>query len=130
MSDTFPPSPIPPWHRPVVSPVTQTLLDGGVISLNVNTTYLNQTTPKNPEDLAEAYECSLADGNYPQQRKTIQIWPAAVSTTAVWRVTGNFVDAVALRFDKLGQACDLIWAGDAEGGSWSVLGGNATKEDQ
>lgn len=127
MSDTFPPSPVPPWHRPPVAPVTHTLVEDGAISLNTNITYLNQTAPKDAEDETVPYIATIGAPLYPQQRKTIMIPATAVEDTAVWRVTGNFVGFVALKFDKFGQSVELMSGGD---GYWMVLGGNATKEDQ
>ncbi len=126
MPDSFPPSPVPPWHRPTVSPVTDTLVADGNISINTATTYLNQTADKNLSDPTEAYEAVLADGNYKQQRKMIQIPASAIESTALWRVTGNFVGFVSLKFNSLGHSAELIW--DGEG--WHFNGGNAEKEDQ
>lgn len=125
-NNTCPPSPIPPWHRPVVSPITDTLVEDGFISLQTATTFLNQTADKDVEDPTVAYTATLADGNYIQQRKMIQIPAAAVESTALWRVTGNFVGFVSLLFNKLGHSAELIW----DGAGWHFNGGNAEKEDQ
>jgi hypothetical protein len=109
----------------VVSPITDTLIVDGAISLNTSTTFLNSTEPKDPSDLSVPRIAVLPDGNFIQQRKMILIPAASVNNTAVWRVTGNFVDAVSLKFDQFGQSSELVW----DGTKWHVIG-NATKEDQ
>lgn len=119
------PSKVPPWHRPVISPSKETLTEDGTISLNVQTTYLDQTTPKDAEDLTVPYEVVLEDGNYDQQTKDIQIPSPSVENTAVWRVTGNFVGFVALGFNDVCQSVGLKWDGSA----WHYMSGNAQKLD-
>ena len=123
--NTCPPSPIPPWHRPTVMPITHTLVEDGAISLNTNTTYLDCVTLKNPGDPTEPYIATLADGNYQQQRKAIMIPAGSVAETAPWRVTGNFVGFVSLGFNDVGQSVELIW----DGAGWHYVSGNAIKED-
>jgi hypothetical protein len=124
--NTCPPSPIAPWQRPTVSPITDTLVGAGAISLATVTTYLNQTAPADEEDPTVAYGVTLADGNYKQQRKIIQVPAPAVPGTALFRVTGNFVGFVSLLFDDYGQSVELIW----DGYGWHKVAGNATAEDQ
>lgn len=120
---TSAPSPVPPWHRPVVSPEHQLLTTDGAISLASQTTYLSQTTKKDPE--TDPYVATLEDGNYDQQTKDLQIKAVDVENTAPWRVTGNFVDAIALGFDDVHQSASLKWDGSA----WHMIGGNAQKLD-
>jgi hypothetical protein len=121
-----PTSPIPPWHRPIVTPVVDTLVGDGAISLATDTSYLAQTAPKNPSDLTVPYVVTLADGNYKRQHKQIFIPADKVENTAKWRVTGNFVGFVSLFFDDVGQSAILMW----DGSGWHKVGGQATTEDQ
>lgn len=122
---TTPPSPVPPWHRPVVSPTSETLSTDGAISLATLTTYLNQTAPSDPEDELVPYVAVLPDGNYNQQTKDIIIPATAVENTALWRVNGNFVGFIALLFDDVRQSVSLKW----DGAGWHFIGGNAGKTD-
>lgn len=123
---TRPPSGTPPWHRPTLSTVQDVIASDGVISLSTNTTFLNQTAPKDQNDLTVAYEATIPDGNYIDQRKMIQIQGDAVENTALWRVFGNFVGFVTALLDKDGQSLELVW----DGKGWHKIGGNATAEDQ
>jgi hypothetical protein len=124
--NTCPPSLIPPWHRPPVSPITHTLVDEGAVSLNTNTTYLDSTTPKDSEDLSVPLIATIGAPLYPQQRKTIMIPAATVATTAVWKVTGSFVGFVSLLFNDLATVVELV---ASEDGYWEFLGGSALKQD-
>ena len=119
-----PPSPIPPWHRPTVQPVTHSLVEDGTISLNTNLTYLNQTTPKDAGDESVPYVAVLPNGNYKQQRKTIVIPAESVAETSIWSVTGTFVGFTSLTFNDLGTSVELMW----DGNGWQYIGGNAIKE--
>lgn len=126
-SYTFPPSPTPPWARPVVSPVNHTLVEDGAISLNTITTFLNSTEPKaEVDDVVPPHIATIAAPNHSGQRKIIQIQSGTVENTVVWRVNGNFVGFVALQLDSLGQSVELL---SAEDGFWHVIGGNAEKLD-
>lgn len=120
-----PPSPVPPWHRPVVAPIAQTLTEDGTISLNTLTTYLSQTTPKDDGDLLDPYVVVIPDGNWNGQTKNILIPATDVATTAVWKVTGNFVGFVALGFNDTNQSVGLEW----NHGAWAYMSGNAQKID-
>jgi len=126
MSDSIIPSPIPPWHRPVVSPNVETLTednDNGTMSLSMDTTYLNTSVLKqNHED---PYVVALPDGNYKRQIKRIYIPKAIENTTAPWKLTGTFVGFAWLRFDNIGRAAVLEW----DGAGWHLIGGNAAPND-
>lgn len=126
MSDMFPPAPIPPWHRPVVSPTNQEINEDLVnngISLNTDVTYLISNVPKNSLDAAEAYQVAIPNGNYKRQIKRIFIPKANELTTAAFEITGEFLGFTKLRFDKeeRGVSAVLEWVGDG----WSLIGGNA-----
>lgn len=125
MFTTIPPSPTPPWDRLAVAPIAQTLTEDGEASLTTQTTYLNQTAPKDVDDESVPYDVTLPDGTYNQQTKQFIIPATAVETTARWRVTGNFIDFVALEFDSVHQLAGLVW----DGSRWHMATGNATKAD-
>ena len=124
--NTCPPSQIPPWARPPVSPITHTLVEDGPISLNTNTTYLDSTTPKDEDDASVPYIATLGAPLYPQQRKTIMIPASTVATTALWKVTGPFVGFVSLLFNDIATVVELV---SSEDGYWCYLGGTALKQD-
>ena len=120
------PSPVPPWHRPVQSPDTQTINESLVedgISLNNDVTYLDSIVPFDSTNEALAYEVTLPDGNYKRQIKRIFIPNANYGTTAAFEVVGTIVGATKLRFDKEtgGTSVVLEWDGSA----WHLIGGNA-----
>lgn len=124
--NTCPPSPIPPWHRPVQSPVVQTLNEDLVadgISMNVDVTYLDSIVPLDAGDLSAAYQVALPNGNYQRQIKRIFVVAANALTTAAFEVTGTFVGFSKLRFftDENGMSAVLEW----DGAGWHVIGGNA-----
>jgi len=121
-----PPSPVPPWHRPVVAPIAQTIIGDDTISLNELTSYLDQTTPKDAEDPTVPYELVLPDGNYSEQTKCLMIPGASIDDTAVWHVSGNFAGFIGLQFDDVHQAINLKWGN----GAWHAMGGNALKTDE
>lgn len=124
MSEPYPPSPTPPWARPVQSPSIQYLYDdtsvGDEITLNEDTTYLVSTTPKDPLDLDVPYELLLPDGTYPRQTKRIYVQKTNSLTTAKWQVTGTIVGCTSLVFDTIGWSAVLEW----DGSGWQQVGGN------
>jgi len=117
------PSPIPPWCRPIVSPLTQYMTDGGVVDLGTDTTYLNQsvagTETQNAATLGN-YVITIADGNYKRQIKRIYILGSAQPTTAGWECYGTFVGCNSLQFNNASTAAVLEWDGTA----WQIIGGN------
>lgn len=120
------PSPIPPWHRPVESPIAQTLTandDDGTISLNVAVTYLETDTLKAEPD--DPYVVALPDGNYQQQTKRVYIPKAFEETTAPWRINGTFVGFTYLLMNNIGRAAILEW----DGAGWQMVAGNAEPKD-
>lgn len=126
MSDQVIPSPIPPWHRPVVSPNVETLTeddDDGTLSLTMDTTYLNTDTLK--ETPTDPYVVALPDGNFKRQCKRIYIPKDKENSTAPWKVTGTFVGFTYLQLDTLGRAAVLEW----DGAGWHLIGGNAEPKD-
>ena len=121
---TFP-SPLPPWSRPVQTPQIQTLTTDGDIVLSMDTTLLDQVTPKDADDPTAAYDLVLPDGNYQRQHKTIVILAQDVpNLPASFRVSGRFVGFTSLLFNGLGQSALLMW----DGAGWHQIGGNATAE--
>lgn len=115
-----PPSPTPPWSRPVQSPATQTITGDDNISLTMDVTYLDSTTVG-----AAPYEVTLPDGNYKRQMKRIYIPGKNQATTAEFRVTSpNFVGFTSLLFNSIGTSAVLEWDGSA----YHLIGGNALPE--
>ncbi len=119
------PSPLPPWHRPITSPNTETFTednDGGTLSLTADVSYLNTIVAK---DADADYEAVLPDGNYQRQIKRIFIPKAIESTTKTWSVSGTFVGFATLKFDTTGRSAVLEW----DGTGWHLIGGNAQPLD-
>lgn len=121
-----PTSPPPPYARPTQSPVTDSIVGDGAISLATDTSFLEQSTPKNTEDESEAYAVTIASGAYKRQTKQVFVPASIGEDTALFRLTGTFADCVALLFNDVGQSAVLVW----DGGAWHVVGGNAVKEYQ
>lgn len=114
-----PPSPLPPWLRPVSSPVTEELTAAGAISLTTDTTYLNASSA----DIDQPFICPLADGNYIRQIKRVYVKGSKVSAgSATWTITGTFAGFTSATLDSTGSSLVLEWDGDA----WHMIGGNAT----
>lgn len=114
IASTWPPSPTPPYARPVQSPLVQELLDAGTIMLTMNITKLNSSS-------ATALTAVLPNGNYVGQLKTIIIPNAAVATSATWNITGTFTLATTITLSQIAVAAVLEW----EGAAWVLIGGNA-----
>lgn len=123
-SNNAPPSPTPPWARPVQSASTNSLFVDGSIDLRYDTTYLDSITPKDVNNLDTPYQITLPNGNY--NRQVIRILLAGDNTqrvaTAKFLVTGTGLGWGTLLFDSLGTSAMLHWTGSA----WAVIGGNAT----
>ena len=125
-NNTWPPSPIPPWDRPVQTPTVQIMTEDLVangISLNSDVTYLVSDIPKDALNLADAYQVALPNGNYKRQIHRIFVRGDHVLTTAAFEVAGAFVGFTKLRFftDANGMSAVLEWDGTA----WHLIGGNA-----
>lgn len=116
-SNACPPSPIPPWNRPVQSPQTQTLYGDGDVSLMSDVTYLDQVTPKNG---SQFYSIALPDGNYLRQIKRVYVKDSNQNTTFPFQMSGHFVGFSALRFNNVAWSAVLEWGGSA----WYLISGN------
>lgn len=125
--NTCPPSPTPPWHRPVQSPNTQEINEStvsGGISLNTDVTYLHSEVPLSAGDLSLAYQVALPDGNYKRQIHRIMVRGDVVLTTAAFEVTSaKIVGASKLRFSNIAKGMNAVIEWD--GYKWHVIGGNA-----
>lgn len=118
-NSNIPPSPVPPWARPVQSPVVETLTEdnsGATISLTTDLTYLKSEVIGD-----EPYSAVLPDGKYKRQEKTLMIPAEILATAADWLVTGAFADATGYKFTRIGPLARFLWDGDA----WFLVGGNA-----
>lgn len=117
MSANVPPSPVPPWQRPVSSPLTQTLSDAGAIDLNCDTTYLDAANGATGDPFA----LTIANGNYKRQTKRIYVKAERVAQgTAVWNLAGTFTGLASLTFNEDGYSAVLEW----DGSGWHLIGGN------
>lgn len=128
MNEPIIPSPTPPWHRPVQSPSTQSMNGenyDNVISLTMDTTYLDTDTWKDADDHTVPHVAELPDGNYKRQIKRLYVPKDKENTTALWQVTGTFVGFATLKFDNIGRAAVLEW----DGAGWHLIGGNAQPMD-
>jgi hypothetical protein len=112
------PSPTPPWARPVMSPMTESLQGDGTISLTVDTTYLDQTAAK---DDGSPYAILLPDGNFIRQYKTLFVPKPNETSSALFRVTGTFTGFGTLLMGPTRTAAMLQW----DGHGWHWVGGNA-----
>lgn len=130
MSTDFCPSPTPPWHRPTLSPQTETFTednDAGTLSLTMDVSYLDSAVLKAaPED---PYVAVLPDGNSKRQTKRLFIASDKAQTSAPWKITGRFADFGWLLFTKAtglgGMSAVLEW----DGAAWFQLGGNAVPQN-
>lgn len=114
-----PPSPQPPWSRPVQSPLIQTLSSNLVpLVLDPSIAYLSQTSPTPVTN-----NMAMPNGNYLRQQFTFIIPNAAIATTVTWVFTGNFAGGFTmLTFNTLGYTAVVEWDGSA----WQLMSGNAT----
>lgn len=117
-SSRTPPSPTPPWHRDIKTPVTQTLSDDGNVSLTTDVTYLDKTisSPSVPVNI------TIPNGNFARQYKTILIKGDKLATTETFNLAGTFAGYSSLTFDGVGFVAVLIW----DSSSWVLVGGNVT----
>ena len=117
------PSPTPPWHRPTVSPLTNSIYGDGPISLTADTTYLNSKEIKMVDGVETPYVVTLPNGNH--RRQTIQIFietaNLANQETAQFNVTGTFAGFTSLTFNSVNFSAVLEWSGS----HWVLVGGNA-----
>lgn len=111
-----PPSPIPPWHRPVQSPVVQTMTEDGAVSLTTDVTYLKIGAG------AGGKAITLPDGNYKRQIKRVMIPGDQIYDTATWTMTVTGAGFTSMVFDATGTSAVLEW----DGAAWQMIGGNAT----
>lgn len=112
------PSPLPPWHRPVLSPTVQTLFDTGTITLGCKLTFLNHEL----ENPANPVSVTLPDGNWIDQEKSLMIPTDLISGTETFNVYGTFAGGFTqLIFNTIGFSADLRW----DGKGWQLIGGNA-----
>lgn len=118
-----PPSPTPPWARPVQSPQVQIITGDDTIDLTKDTTYLDSVTPKDPLDPTTPYTVTLPNGNSLRQFKRIYIKDTNISpaTTAIFLMTGNISSYSTLKFDAVGISAILEWTGT----KWTIISGNA-----
>lgn len=119
------PSPVPPFHRDTQSPQTQTLMGDGAISLTMDTTYLVQDAPKDPQNPDTPYALTLANGSFKRQVKRIYVPNANADTTAKFEVSGTFVGSATLLFSPIGWSAVLEW----DGSGWHLVGGNAEPQN-
>lgn len=113
-----PPSPLPPWSRPVQSPLSQVIVDNTVaqILLDPDITYLNQAG-NGTNNLA------LPNGNFLKQMKRIYIPGQTIATSVTWIVAGTFAGGfTSIKFDRIGFQAWLEWDSTA----WQLFAGNAT----
>lgn len=109
-----PPSPTPPWARPVMSPLVQTIVDDDTVNVNVLTTRLVKalSTPADPVAVV------MPNGNYIGQYKQVFIPGDQLITTETFEMSGTFAIYTSLTFNALGNFAELIW----DGSSWAVQG--------
>lgn len=115
-----PPSPQPPWSRPVQSPRNQMLSDTAVpLVLDPNIAYLNQTQTSGAPI---TNNMAMPNGNFLRQRITIMVLGNILAATATWIFSGNFVNGFTqLTFNSLGYNAELEW----DGNFWQLMSGNA-----
>ena len=113
-SSPFPPSPLPPHHRPVRSETIETLTGAGTVDIDVRLTLLSATT-------GGPYAIVLPDGEYDAQRKELAIPQRNRYRTARFNVTGTIVGYASGFY--LDAACQTVWLTWNSGG-WHVVGGN------
>lgn len=116
-----PPSPIPPWHRPVQSGRVQTIKGTGSVDLMSDTTLLVATVNNPPKPIS----VTLPNGNFQRQMKRIYIPGDQIANSESFNVTGKYAGYDTLTFNQLGFSAVLEW----DGATWQIIGGNATPND-
>jgi hypothetical protein len=113
---TFPPSPIPPWHRGVTNPTKETITGAGALSLAAGISILSQTE-------GGPYALTLADptGCEDVLYKQIYVLAANETSTSTFVLSGNIVGFDTITFNNVGYSANLAWVG----GGWHIVGGNA-----
>jgi hypothetical protein len=115
-----PPSQIPPWKRPLLTPQIQTVTGNATLSINYPYTQLIQATP--PTSPATGYVVTLPGGAYVGQTLVIFIPGTSISTTANFILLGTFAGGNAsYRFNNAAYMAVLQW----DGTSFQLIGGNA-----
>jgi hypothetical protein len=112
------PAPIPPWARPVQSPMVQTCIGADTIDLGPDVTYLNQVQPSadgNP------YPLTLPNGNYLRQMKRILVLGSNIPNTAEFQLFGQFANASSFLFNNAATEAVLEW----DSTCWHLIGGSA-----
>ena len=112
------PAPIPPWSRPVQSPMVQVCTGPDTIDLGPDVTYLNQT---NPQAGGTPYQLTLPNGNYQRQMKRVLILGSSIASTADFQLFGQIANANSLLFNHAATEAVLEW----DGTCWHLIGGSA-----
>lgn len=109
-----PPSPTPPWARPVLSPLIQTIIQPDTVNIDLLTTRLVKAVSVPSVPIAVV----IPNGNYIGQYKQIFIPGDMLVTTEMFNLTGTFATYSSLTFNALGNFAELIWDGSA----WNATG--------
>lgn len=112
-----PPSPTPPWSRPVRTPAKQVIFEDDTISLESDTTYFE----KEIGDPSAPLSVVMPDGNYLGQNKKLLITEDKRPTTETINISGNFAGINSLTLNTIGFNAVLEW----DGAAWHLLAGNA-----
>jgi hypothetical protein len=113
------PAPLPPWARPIQSPLVQIIVGADNVNLGVDTTYLQQTTQQSGN---APYVVVLPNGNFQRQYHTLIVPGNLSPTTAPFKITGTFNGFVTLLFSSSAVCAQLVWDGTA----WNLIGGSAS----
>ena len=116
-----PPSPTPPWNRPLQCANAETLNQSGPISLTVDPSFLvrQAVTPSVPQSM------TIPNGNFVGQVKTVII-PGAMligplGPSEVWNIAGAFSGYSSLTMNNTAFNAILQW----DGTYWQLMAGNA-----
>lgn len=112
------PAPIPPWARPVQSPMVQTCFGADTIDLGPDVTYLDQA---NPQAGGQPYKLVLPNGNYLRQIKRIFVLGSSIPNTAEFQLFGQLAGANSLLFNNAATEAVLEW----DSTCWHLIGGSA-----
>jgi hypothetical protein len=116
----IPPSQIPPWKRPLLTPQIQTITAAGQMSINYPFTNLVQSAA--PPTPATKYVITLPSGNYVGQSLVICIPSSAISGTQTFLVVGAISGGYqSIEFNPSATFALIQWDGSA----WCLAGGNA-----
>jgi hypothetical protein len=124
-SPPVPPSQLPPWKRPLITPQIQVFGNDATMSVNYPFTNLVQSTAKVPTGsppVSLPYYITLPNGNYVGQTLNICIPSNAIATTQTFLVIGTISGGYAsFRFNNAATFALIQWDGYA----WVLIGGNA-----